>query len=57
MLRFDTIIGDVPYLLLGIPLTLAITAVAFVIGILVALPIAIARGTLSKRYLAETAVK
>ena len=43
MLRFDTIIGDIPYLLLGIPLTLAITAVAFVIGILIALPIAIAR--------------
>lgn len=43
MLRFDTIIGDIPYLLLGIPLTLAITAVAFVVGILIALPIAIAR--------------
>jgi polar amino acid transport system permease protein len=43
MLRFETIIGDIPYLLLGIPLTLAITAVAFVVGILIALPIAIAR--------------
>ena len=43
MLRFDTIIGDIPYLLLGIPLTLAITAVAFVAGVLIALPIAIAR--------------
>ena len=40
MLRFDTIIGDIPYLLLGIPLTLALTAVAFVAGILLALPIA-----------------
>jgi polar amino acid transport system permease protein len=43
MLRFDTIIGDIPYLLLGIPLTLGITAVAFIVGILIALPIAIAR--------------
>ena len=39
MLRFDTIIGDIPYLLLGIPLTLALTAVAFVAGLLLALPI------------------
>src|SRR2546430_8435122 len=36
MLRFDTIVGDIPYLLLGIPLTLGITAVAFVVGILIA---------------------
>ena len=43
MLRFDTIVGDIPYLLLGIPLTLGITAVAFVVGILIALPIAVAR--------------
>jgi polar amino acid transport system permease protein len=43
MLRFDTIVGDIPYLLLGIPLTLGITAAAFVAGILMALPIAIAR--------------
>jgi polar amino acid transport system permease protein len=43
MLRFDTITGDIPYLLWGIPLTLAITAVAFVVGILAALPIAIIR--------------
>ena len=43
MLRFDTIVGDIPYLLLGIPLTLAITLVAYVAGILIALPIAIAR--------------
>ena len=43
MLRFDTIVGDVPYLLLGIPLTLAITAVAFGGGVLIALPIAVAR--------------
>src|SRR3989475_7361014 len=43
MLRFDTIVGDSPYLLLGIPLTLGITAVAFVVGILIALPIAVVR--------------
>ena len=43
MLRFDTIVGDIPYLLLGIPLTLAITLVAFVVGILIALPIAVIR--------------
>jgi len=43
MLRFDTIVGDIPYLLLGIPLTLGITAVAFVVGILIALPIAVVR--------------
>ena len=43
MLRFDTIIGDIPYLLLGIPLTLALTAVAFAAGIVLGLPIAILR--------------
>jgi polar amino acid transport system permease protein len=43
MLRFDTIVGDIPYLLLGIPLTLAITVVAFVAGILIGLPIAVVR--------------
>jgi polar amino acid transport system permease protein len=43
MLRFDTIVDDIPYLLWGIPLTLAITAVAFVVGILAALPIAVIR--------------
>lgn len=43
MLRFDTIVGDIPYLLWGIPLTLAITAVAFFASILAALPIAVIR--------------
>ncbi len=43
MLRFDTIIGDIPYLLLGIPLTLAITFVAFAAGTIAALPIAMLR--------------
>ena len=43
MLRFDTIVGDIPYLLLGIPLTLALTAVAFVAAVLIALPIAVIR--------------
>jgi polar amino acid transport system permease protein len=43
MLHFGAIIGDIPYLLLGIPLTLALTAVAFVAGIGLGLPIAIVR--------------
>jgi len=43
MLRFDTVIGDLPVLLLGIPLTLGLTAVAFVVGTVAALPIALAR--------------
>jgi polar amino acid transport system permease protein len=43
MLHFDAIVGDVPYLLLGIPLTLAITAVAFGAGIVIALPVAVVR--------------
>src|SRR5690349_14095245 len=43
MLRFDTVIGDVPLLLLGIPLTLGITAVAYVVGTIAALLIAVIR--------------
>jgi polar amino acid transport system permease protein len=43
VLRFDTVIGDLPTLLLGIPLTLAITIAAFAIGTILALPIALAR--------------
>lgn len=43
MLRFDTVIGDIPALLLGVPLTIGITVVAFVVGTIVALPIAVAR--------------
>jgi polar amino acid transport system permease protein len=43
MLRFDAVIGDLPVLLLGIPLTLGLTAVAFVVGTVAALPIALAR--------------
>jgi len=43
MFRFDTVIGDIPTLLLGIPLTLGLTAVAFVAGSVAALPIALAR--------------
>jgi polar amino acid transport system permease protein len=43
VLRFDSVIGDFPTLLLGIPLTLAITAAAFLIGTLAAAPIALAR--------------
>lgn len=43
MLRFDTIIGDIPYLLFGIPLTLALTGASFAAGIAIGLPIAILR--------------
>ena len=43
MYRFDTIIADVPGLLLGIPLTLAITAVAFLLGSAVGLALALLR--------------
>jgi polar amino acid transport system permease protein len=43
VVRFDTVIGDFPRLLLGVPLTLGITAVAFAAGTVAALPIALAR--------------
>lgn len=43
MLRFDTVIGDVPALLLGVPLTIGITVVAFAVGTIAALPIAVTR--------------
>jgi polar amino acid transport system permease protein len=43
VLRLDTVIGDVPRLLLGVPLTLGITAVAFAAGTVAALPIALVR--------------
>jgi polar amino acid transport system permease protein len=43
MFRLDTIIGDIPTLLLGIPLTLALTAVAFVLGTILGLALALAR--------------
>ena len=43
MVRFDTVIGDFPRLLLGVPLTLGITVVAFVGGTVAALPIALVR--------------
>lgn len=42
-MRFDAVIGDFPVLLLGVPLTLGITVVAFLIGIVAALPIAVVR--------------
>jgi polar amino acid transport system permease protein len=41
--RFDTVIGDLPRLLLGVPLTLGITAVAYAAGTAAALPIALVR--------------
>lgn len=43
MLRLDAVIGDVPRLLLGVPLTLGITSVAFAAGTAAALPIALVR--------------
>lgn len=43
MLRFDAVIGDLPVLLLGIPLTLGLTAAAYIVGTVVALPIALVR--------------
>jgi His/Glu/Gln/Arg/opine family amino acid ABC transporter permease subunit len=43
MLRFDSVIGDVPALLLGVPLTIGITVVAFAVGTIAALPIAVTR--------------
>jgi polar amino acid transport system permease protein len=43
VLRLDAVIGDVPRLLLGVPLTLGITSVAFAAGTAAALPIALAR--------------
>jgi len=43
MLRFDTVIGDFPVLLLGVPLTIGLTVVAFAVGTVAALPIAVAR--------------
>lgn len=43
MLRFESVIGDIPDLLLGVPLTIGITVVAFAAGTIAALPIAITR--------------
>ncbi len=43
MLHFGAVIGDFPLLLLGVPLTLGITAAAFVTGTVAALPIAVVR--------------
>jgi polar amino acid transport system permease protein len=45
MFRLDAVIGDLPRLLLGVPLTLGITSVAFATGTVAALPIALARTT------------
>ncbi len=45
MLRLDAVIGDFPTLLLGVPLTVGITLVSFIVGTIVALPIALVRIT------------
>lgn len=41
--RVDLVIGDLPYLLLGVPLTLGITVLAYGAGTVLALPIAVVR--------------
>jgi len=43
MFRLDAVIGDFPTLLLGVPLTVGLTVVSFIVGTIVALPIALAR--------------
>ncbi len=43
MLQFSTVIPDIPFLLVGVPLTLGLTLAAFVLGTVVALPMAIVR--------------
>jgi polar amino acid transport system permease protein len=43
MFRLDAVLPDIPFLLVGVPLTLAITAAAFVLGTAAALPMALAR--------------
>ena len=43
MFHLDAVVGDFPRLLLGVPLTLGITGVAFAAGTVAALPIALAR--------------
>ncbi|WP_291295466.1 amino acid ABC transporter permease [Elioraea sp.] len=41
--RLDAVIGDLPSLLIGVPLTLALTVAAFLIGTTLALPLALVR--------------
>ncbi len=43
MLQFSTVIPDIPFLLVGVPLTLGLTLAAFVLGTVVALPMAVIR--------------
>lgn len=43
MFQFETVIPDIPFLLVGVPLTLGLTLAAFVLGTVVALPMAIVR--------------
>lgn len=45
MFQFETVIPDIPFLLVGVPLTLGLTLAAFVLGTVVALPMAIIRIT------------
>jgi polar amino acid transport system permease protein len=41
--RLDKVIGDLPSLLMGVPLTLALTVASFLLGTAMALPLALAR--------------
>ncbi len=43
MFEFDNILTDIPFLLVGVPLTIAITLGAFVVGVVVSLPMAVVR--------------
>ena len=43
MFQFESVIPDIPFLLVGVPLTLGLTLAAFVLGTVVALPMAIVR--------------
>jgi len=43
LFQFETVIPDIPFLLVGVPLTIGLTLAAFVLGTVVALPMAIIR--------------
>jgi polar amino acid transport system permease protein len=45
MFKLEAVLPDIPFLLVGVPLTLAITAAAFLLGTALALPMALARVT------------
>lgn len=43
MLQFETVIPDIPFLLIGVPMTLALTLGSFLLGTVLALPMAVIR--------------